>query len=584
MSISSNFAQYLTKKLNGLNANNITESGAIKFGSLTQMNNYLSIFANSENNIENIDYEEILNSFEEGTLDGIESEQDKSIATVLNEIMAIKDIQEAADINGDGEISADELESLVKEMAAADGDNTNLTLADIDKMIEQMDIDLNNIAEDSINEAVKELEEAEKAEEAKAAEQPQNTQATQGTSGGSSAGRSSGATGSKPSQPAQKAETAEEIRQQISDKNAEISEVEADAEAQIEEQEKQKQEAMKKAGVSEEEYEAYKEEENKIEGQIKDKETLISNKEDAIRDKDSTIESNENSIESLEAQISANESKRKSSDEEGASERNAEIDQKNGALQDQIDAKKEENRKLEEDKERLEGEKAQLETDKEQLETDKQNLLTQTLKSSEGAQQRGGYVQSLQIQKYDEEIAKIRADKQEKISGIKEEIKSLEVKLKDVEAKEELEKVLGDNKVKSGLGLTGEELVDVARQMLDKYGSSTGYCATGVSRTFAMAYGLNLHGNGCDWDTNMDNLVAQGAFEEITGDYPTEADLSNLPAGAVICWENTGGTNGGGAQYGHVTIADGKGGEISDHYSDHIYTHLNSYKVYYPVS
>lgn len=134
----------------------------------------------------------------------------------------------------------------------------------------------------------------------------------------------------------------------------------------------------------------------------------------------------------------------------------------------------------------------------------------------------------------------------------------------------------------------GQRLVETAKQMLNEFGSSTGYCATGVSRTIQMAYGISMNGNGCDWDTNMEKLVDKGMFKEVTGDYASSTDLANLPAGAVVCWENTGGTNGGGAQYGHVTIADGNGGEISDHYQANIYTSIggrsDQYRVFVPIS
>lgn len=134
----------------------------------------------------------------------------------------------------------------------------------------------------------------------------------------------------------------------------------------------------------------------------------------------------------------------------------------------------------------------------------------------------------------------------------------------------------------------GQRLVDTARQMLAKYGSSTGWCAKGVSQTFAMAYGLDLHGNGCDWDTNMEGLVEQGMFAEVTDDYPSSTDLASLPAGAVVCWEATTGVGSGGSKYGHVTIADGNGGEISDHYAANIYTTIgggtDQYRVFIPVS
>ncbi len=137
-----------------------------------------------------------------------------------------------------------------------------------------------------------------------------------------------------------------------------------------------------------------------------------------------------------------------------------------------------------------------------------------------------------------------------------------------------------------GWGKTGEELADTAKQMLSKYGETKNLCATGVSRTFEMAYGVSLHGNGCDWANNMDNLVSQGAFKEVTGEYASSADLANLPAGAVVCWEATGANTPAG-KYGHVAIADGNGGEISDHYRSNIYKSVggrsDTYRVYVPV-
>lgn len=133
----------------------------------------------------------------------------------------------------------------------------------------------------------------------------------------------------------------------------------------------------------------------------------------------------------------------------------------------------------------------------------------------------------------------------------------------------------------------GNRLIETAREMLAKYGSSTGLCATGVSRTINMAYGIKMGGNGCDWDTNMEKLVKKGMFIEVTDDYPSSGNLSSLPAGAVVCWENTGVQDGSGGQYGHVAIADGNGGEISDHYEKNIIKSVggksNQYRVFIPV-
>ena len=102
-----------------------------------------------------------------------------------------------------------------------------------------------------------------------------------------------------------------------------------------------------------------------------------------------------------------------------------------------------------------------------------------------------------------------------------------------------------------------------------------------------MAYGISMNGNGCDWDTNMEKLVAKGMFMEVTSDYPSASNLKDLPAGAIVCWENTANSGGGGRQYGHVTVADGHGGEISDHYQQNIYTSVggrsDQYRIFIPV-
>ncbi|MBQ3102622.1 MAG: hypothetical protein IJB79_00795 [Candidatus Gastranaerophilales bacterium] len=132
----------------------------------------------------------------------------------------------------------------------------------------------------------------------------------------------------------------------------------------------------------------------------------------------------------------------------------------------------------------------------------------------------------------------------------------------------------------------GEMLINTARRMLEQRGSTTGYCATGVHHTIKMAYGISMGGNGCDWDTNMEKLVEQGLFVEVTSEYPNASSLKEVKAGAVICWENTGVQDGSGGQYGHVTIADGQGGEISDHYQSLILSvggRSDLYRVFIPV-
>ena len=114
---------------------------------------------------------------------------------------------------------------------------------------------------------------------------------------------------------------------------------------------------------------------------------------------------------------------------------------------------------------------------------------------------------------------------------------------------------------------------------------TTGKCATGVSESYNAYFGVSMHGDGKDWDENM---RTQSNFKEISTAGLSKSELKdmlqNLPAGAVVCWESQDqngdgrlsksghGKGGAGEYYGHVTVADGNGGEYSDHYSSHLYT------------
>lgn len=605
MSIDSNFANFLTKKLSALSLTDKKSTG-INFESLAQMSKSLSVFENSD--ISALDYEAIAKALNEGSLDGIDNGGTKVLATMMSEILSVDGVAEKANISEAGEIDAAEIEAFLQELIAADGDKTNLTMKDVDALFEKMGISLDSAAETAVNEVLDEIKEKAKEEELKKQEEldAQNctnqtapngsTPSVGGTSGGSRASGVSGsnAAATKKTQAQQStAETVAEIKSEIQAKNDEISEVESDADAQIAEQEAKKEEAMKQAGVSEKEYEEYKKQADEKDEQIKEKESEISKKDDEIKDYNSTISSNENYIGSIESQISENKSKLGSisGDDDKAASKKSEIESKISNLEAKKEEVQKENDQLKEKIQQAETDKKNLETQKQKLETEKQELLTKTLEKSEGFAKGVASSEAVgkmkdSISEYDNKISKIKSDRDTKVSELKGEIQTLEVKLKDAEMKEEREEFLKDNKATMGLGLTGEELVDVAKQMLNTYGESRGWCATGVSRTFAMAYGLQLNGNGCDWDTNMDGLVQQGAFEEVTGDYPSSDSLSNLPAGAVVCWEATGGSSGG-AKYGHVTIADGKGGEISDHYAQNIYKSIggrsDQYRVYIPV-
>lgn len=571
--------------------NTITRQGLNKyaFGSLSQsatdrLNN-LSMFSSaSAQDISGVDLKALLAAAEAADVDAEGATgQQKALNDILKTFLEIEDVQKAADSDGDGKLSEAEAKEFLASIMGNDGDASTITMSDIDKAIEKMGIDLNEIA----NKAAEDVLEDKKAEEADSAS-PSSSGGS--ISSGGVSGSSSPSSGiSKQDTQKTTAETVEELEAQLADEESLKASVQELIQEKIQEQDDIISEAMNEenSGFTPEAKEEYDGEKAKIDGDIKTKDTEIEGQKSIIQENEATMSSTKEAIGSLEEQKSSLESQLGSisDDDEKAADKRAEINSKISNIQGEIDTKQGEYDRAEEAKKAAEDEKERLEGEKKTLETNRDGLMDEIIKKHK--LDVNPDVKKT-IQDAQSEIQKIRSDGQEAITECDNNIQDFKTKIAQAKEAEKTQATIKENEFKQGLGLTGEELVDVARQMLDRYGSSKGYCATGVSRTFQMAYGLSLSGNGCDWDSNMDKLVEQGAFVEVTSDYKTSDELSNLPAGAVVCWEASGNGSTGGAKYGHVTIADGKGGEISDHYAANIYKSIGGrndlYRVYLPVT
>lgn len=571
--------------------NTITRQGLNKyaFGSLSQsatdrLNN-LSMFSSaSAQDISGVDLKALLAAAEAADVDAEGATgQQKALNDILKTFLEIEDVQKAADSDGDGKLSEAEAKEFLASIMGNDGDASTITMSDIDKAIEKMGIDLNEIA----NKAAEDVLEDKKAEEADAAS-PSSSGGS--ISSGGVSGSSSPSSGiSKQDTQKTTAETVEELEAQLADEESLKASVQELIQEKIQEQDDIISEAMNEenSGFTPEAKKEYDDEKAKIDGDIKTKDTEIEGQKSIIQENEATMSSTKDAIGSLEEQKSSLESQLGSisDDDEKAADKRADINSKISNIQGEIDTKQGEYDRAEEAKKAAEDEKERLEGEKKTLETNRDGLMDEIIKKHK--LDVNPDVKKT-IQDAQSEIQKIRSDGQEAITECDNNIQDFKTKIAQAKEAEKTQATIKENEFKQGLGLTGEELVDVARQMLDRYGSSKGYCATGVSRTFQMAYGLSLSGNGCDWDSNMDKLVEQGAFVEVTSDYKTSDELSNLPAGAVVCWEASGNGSTGGAKYGHVTIADGKGGEISDHYAANIYKSIGGrndlYRVYLPVT
>ncbi|MEE2902897.1 MAG: SafA/ExsA family spore coat assembly protein [Myxococcota bacterium] len=84
--------------------------------------------------------------------------------------------------------------------------------------------------------------------------------------------------------------------------------------------------------------------------------------------------------------------------------------------------------------------------------------------------------------------------------------------------------------------------------------NTTGRCYAGVADALDQ-HGVNLHGRSAYMAANQ--LAQHPAYREINA---TGNQLRNLPAGAVVVWGQT-----GASPHGHISIADGRGNEMSDH-------------------
>ena len=534
---------------------------------------------------------------------GTDEKQNGSIITnLLNTLFQEKEVVKTVDTDKDGKLSEEEINAFLESIRELDGNKEDISVDDILKSIDEIKNETLKI------EGAEETEETEEAEEV---ESGSSVESNQSNGNSSSSGSSSYSGGSQNSNVPKNSNNEKDVsKMTLKELNSELETADTKLkEGQdtlngildgTEENIKARQDAMDKA------YETYQEELKVLdedmakelderkkaaddqEEKVDTKEKDITTQEGVVRDADreykdavATRESLESTLASLESALSSASEEEKASIEAQIASVKAQLEQAKVAEEQAEQALNEAKEKLQE----LEDQKVELETELTRLEqrvTDYEKEIAE--KHPEIAEYQKAYNDAkAERDSYKEQATAALKSDIKNIQDYKDEINT-EITKRENQENEKKYSVKGSSKYNEA---EGERLVETAHAMLNKYGSSTGYCATGVSRTINMAYGIQMGGNGNDWDTNMDKLVEKGMFTEVTEEYASADELSNLPAGAIVCWEATGGTNGGGAQYGHVTVADGKGGEISDHYQKNIYKSIggrsDQYRIFIPV-
>ena len=122
---------------------------------------------------------------------------------------------------------------------------------------------------------------------------------------------------------------------------------------------------------------------------------------------------------------------------------------------------------------------------------------------------------------------------------------------------------------------------------------TTGYCLAGVSDTMLETFGVNFGNMGSAYLAAEALRGNTPGYEELASHFVevkvNRSELANLPAGAVVVWNNN--ANGGGSnvsdagkKHGHISISLGDGRESSDHIQDQQVNRDAEYTVFYPVS
>lgn len=392
-----NFRDYLIKRLGALSIDTTDKTGKQSSAAADALYN-VSIFQSaSSNDVQSVDYASLLRAQDLASVnEGVDAQQTRSLNSVLSEFLSLEQVQAAADLDGDGVVSEAEAQQYLQTVIDKDGDASSLTMADIDAAINELGVNLAEVAENSLNEVLAEIDNPEKEEK------PEKTNAANSVSGGGSVGGGgvgggSGVGGSSLSSGASKtnaptgldAMSLEELEAEKSEREATLQEKQDAVNAVHDGTNTEVAEAKKEMENAQEDYEKKLEKDDKVPEELKTKQktnlsdinknqkeidenaVAINNQETKISSQENTVSSKESEVDSLESSLAA---LPEPEGTEESKEKDAEIAAKKQSIESQIATAKSE---LEREKQTLEDEKeelTQLQTKKTELESKKQEL------------------------------------------------------------------------------------------------------------------------------------------------------------------------------------------------------------------
>ena len=534
-----NFSNFLINKI-ALKGTKENTFGSLTSGYVNQLKN-VSLFESANlDDLKSLDLASLLSKEDSVESSNSRTSSDiKALQEIIKTLMELEQIQDVADLDGNGEISEEEALQFLQTVMGLDGDAENLTMEDMEKVVDLLGINLEQVADNAVLEALS-PEAAEELEELKKTQESQNTAPAQQMLGSGSVGSGSvGSTGggssvnnnsstSKKTATKTAADTLKELQQKK-------QEIIADADKKISKKEEEKDKLVSdNSKISKELKQEYTDAKTDLK-ETQDKKSSLETKKDGYQNSLSKIDQDLNALKGEKSSL-----KTDTKDDEINSQNKSRLKD----IESQISAKKEKKADYEKKIENAEKKIKELETkEKEQQE----KLAAVEEKISQADPKLGK-----KIEKINSEIKEIKTQKASDVSEI-----DSQIQIKEKEANKEA-KQAGVNKGKAANDI-GSGLVELASKYMGMNeadgsyklftnGRTEAWCAdfvTYVVKEYAQQQGLDLKdGFGSPSVSNLrDWAQKNGAYESIeTMSSAQKSDYlkNDLQVGDIIIWKRNG--------------------------------------------
>lgn len=533
-----NFSNFLINKI-ALKGTKENTFGSLTSGYVNQLKN-VSLFESANlDDLKSLDLASLLSKEDSVESSNSRTSSDiKALQEIIKTLMELEQIQDVADLDGNGEISEEEALQFLQTVMGLDGDAENLTMEDMEKVVDLLGINLEQVADNAVLEALS-PEAAEELEELKKTQESQNTAPAQqmlgsgsvgSTGGGSSVNNNSSTSKKTATKTATK--TAADTLKELQQKKQEII---ADADKKISKKEDEKDKLVSdNSKISKELKQEYTDAKTDLK-ETQDKKSSLETKKDGYQNSLSKIDQDLNALKGEKSSL-----KTDTKDDEINSQNKSRLKD----IESQISAKKEKKADYEKKIENAEKKIKELETkEKEQQE----KLAAVEEKISQADPKLGK-----KIEKINSEIKELKTQKASDVSEI-----DSQIQIKEKEANKEA-KQAGVNKGKAANDI-GSGLVELASKYMGMNeadgsyklftnGRTEAWCAdfvTYVVKEYAQQQGLDLKdGFGSPSVSNLrDWAQKNGAYESIESMSSAQKSdylKNDLQVGDIIIWKRNG--------------------------------------------